>query len=186
MTQLNQDDQWSLWAKAAQGGDKEAYNKLLQDLIPYIGNSVRPKLANPDWADDLTQIILISIHKALPTYSPDLSFKPWLISIINFRTTDFLRAHYRKETKHSAYGEALFDSDKVTNPAHAGEYKDIEQALQHLNDKQRTIFLRTKVEGYSMKEVAKELGMSQNAVKVAAHRAQAKLKEYLEKKTKNG
>ncbi|HBR69933.1 MAG TPA: RNA polymerase subunit sigma-24 [Rhodospirillaceae bacterium] len=67
----------------------------------------------------------------------------------------------------------------VTDPAHAGELKDIEDALASLPDKQRKVFELMKIKGYSASEVASEMGMTVTAVKVSAHRAAAKLKEAL-------
>ena len=173
-------EQWSLWATAAQDGDKKAYQQLLKDIMPFIKSVVSGSLANPDWVDDLTQNILISVHKSLATYSPDRPFKPWLSAIINFRHKDFLRAHYAKnKDKQVPFDEALLDKQHVTNPDHAGEYKDIEKALADLPKKQRTIFKKIKIEGYTAKEVANQMDMSVSAVKVSAHRTMNKLKEKL-------
>ena len=171
---------WKNLAIQAQAGDKQAYSKLLHDLLPYIKNVVRAGLSNPDWAEDIAQEVLISVHKSLYTYSPDRDFKPWLMAIINFRKTDFLRAYYKnKKAK-----ESVLESDKVfdlnvTNPQFSGELGDVNNVLQSLPRKQRRIFEMIKIEGYSAKEVANEMGMSESAVKVSAHRTLAKLKEKL-------
>ncbi|MCB1531346.1 MAG: RNA polymerase sigma factor [Alphaproteobacteria bacterium] len=177
---LTQDQQWSAWAAAAQQGDKKAYNNLLRDIAPYIRAVIAPTLADPDWADDITQNVLISVHKSLSTYSPKRSFKPWLNAITNFRRTDFLRCHYsRRKDKQTSLEDPNFIRNHVTNPAHAGEYKDIEGALAALPKKQRKIFEMIKIQGYTAKEVAKEMGMSVSAVKVSAHRTSNQLKEKL-------
>jgi RNA polymerase sigma-70 factor (ECF subfamily) len=174
-------DQWNLWADAAQKGDKKAYALLLKDITPHIKSVIHGIVANSDWVDDLTQNILISVHKSLNTYSPDRPFKPWLSAIINFRHKDFLRAHYAgRKNKHAPYDEAIIDKQCVTNTDHAGEYKDIEAALSELPDKQRKIFTKIKLEGYTAKEVANQMHMSVTAVKVSAHRTMTKIKEKLE------
>jgi RNA polymerase sigma-70 factor (ECF subfamily) len=171
------EDMWRIWATKAQQGDKNAYNLLLKDILPYIRNIILPGCANPDWADDITQEVIISVHKSLKTYKSDYSFKSWLYSIIQFRKIDFLRAHYRLKDKK----QILFDTQKenVTFSALSGELKDIEGALDNLSDKQRKVFKLVKIEGYSAKEVAEEMKMSVSAVKVSVHRSTAKLKEVL-------
>ena len=178
---LTQDEKWKSLAVQAQEGNKRAYSQLLHEILPYIKNVIRGGLANPDWVEDIAQEVLISVHKSLNTYSPDRSFTPWLMAIINFRKTDFLRKHYRgKKTKESvAENTDIFDQN-VTNPSFAGEWKDIETALQELPDNQRKIFEMMKLKGYSAKEVADEMGMTVSAVKVSAHRTANKLKERLE------
>lgn len=177
---MTQSDEWSRLAAEAQAGDKKSYNHLLSEIFPYIRNSLVGGLANPDWADDIAQEALISVHKSLHTYSPDKSFKPWLMAIVNFRRTDFLRKHYAKRDDKQAPVEVLeFSKDYVTNPEHAGEYKDVEKALASLPEQQRKIFEMIKIQGFTAKEVANETGMSVSAVKVSAHRTTKKIQKIL-------
>ncbi len=177
-TPLSVGEQWTAWATAAQAGDKAAYNKLLRAIAPFIRNFIVGKLANPDWAEDITQEVLISVHKSLNTYSPDRPFRPWLMAIVSFRKIDFLRKHYSaRGDKQSSLEDPSFIQNHVTNPTHAGEYKDVEKALKALPAKQREVFELIKIQGYTAKEVAEKTGMSVSAVKVSAHRTMVKLKD---------
>lgn len=175
-----QGEEWSQLAVKAQAGDKRAYSALLGDIYPFVKSRVASGLANPDWIDDVAQDVLISVHKSLESYSPERPFRPWLMAIIQFRKTDFLRKHYKnKKVKENTYEKVNIFSEDVTDSPNAGELKDIEAALEDIPEKQREIFLRMKVEGYSAKEVAEEMDMSVSAVKVSAHRTANKLKETL-------
>jgi len=165
-------------AGQAQSGDKKAYNKLLTDSIPYIRSVLSGSLSDNDAIEDVTQEVLISVHKALHTYSADRKFKPWLYSIIQFRRTDYLRKYYSKKKNVTTDMEDLeFVRTHVTNEPHKGEYKDIESALDALPKKQKDIFVLMKIEGYTAQEVAKKMEMSVSAVKVSVHRTQKKLQE---------
>lgn len=176
----NQDEAWSALAVLSQQGDKRAYRELLNAILPFVRGRLAGGLANPDWIDDITQDVLISVHKSLETYSGDRAFKPWLNAIIQFRRTDFLRKHYKvKKVKESSAEKSEVFSEDVTFSTNAGELKDIEGAMQSLPEKQRKIFKMMKIEGYSAQEVADEMDMSVSAVKVSAHRTTAKLKEML-------
>ena len=176
----SQDDQWSEYALQAQAGDKKAYNNLLREIAPFIRNYLLKGLANPEWADDITQEVLLSVHKSLKTYSPDRPFRPWLMAIVNFRRTDFLRSHYKaRDNKQTTLDDYEFMRAHVTNPTNAGEYKDIEAALESLPENQRKVFEMIKIKGFSTKEVANEMGMSESAVKVTAHRTMKKLQKML-------
>ncbi len=172
---------WKDWAVAAQEGNKTAYNRLLSEIAPFTKNFLLSRVANPDWADDITQEVLISVHKSLRSYSGDRPFTPWLMAIINFRKTDFLRKHYSSRgDKQATTDDAEFLLSHVTNPTHAGEYKDIEAALDTLPEKQRRVFQMMRIEGYTAQDVANEMKMSVSAVKVSAHRTANKLKIILE------
>ena len=179
--QTNQAQEWQEWAIAAQGGDKRAYTQLLQSITPYIRNVIIGSLSNPSAAEDITQEVLISVHKSLSTYQPDRPFKPWLMAIVNFRRTDYLRKHYaqRRDKTTTTDENYEFEANNVTNPAHAGELKDIENALASLPEQQQRIFKMIKIEGYSAQEVANEMNMNESAVKVSAHRAMKKLQGLL-------
>lgn len=171
---------WRELAREAQQGNAKSYAILLREIVPYIKSILTGSLANYDWVDDITQDVLISVHKSLGTYSPELPFRPWLRAIIQFRKTDFLRKHYKaKATMDNATQNVEIFGESVTNTAHAGELKDIEAALDTLPDKQRAIIERVKIQGHSIKDVAEEMGMTDSAVKVSVHRAITKLKDKL-------
>lgn len=175
-----QGDTWNEWAAKAQAGDKAAYTKLLRDIMPFIQKVIARRLANPDWVDDITQDALMSVHKSLKTYDPSQSFRPWLMAIVNFRRTDYLRKHYRiRDQKEKAASHALFIEDSVTTPTLAGELKDIERALKGLPAKQERIFRMVKIEGHTIADVAQQLDMTESAVKVSAHRTMKKLQDKL-------
>lgn len=176
----NRNAQWCTLARQAQGGDKRAYATLLREILPYIRSILSGSLANQDWVDDIAQEVLISVHKSLATYSADMPFHPWLRAIIQFRRTDFLRKHYKNRAlKEGVQHNAEIFGHSVTNPLGAGELKDIENALEDLPAKQKQIIEKTKIQGYSTKEVAEEMGMTESAVKVSVHRAINKLKDRL-------
>lgn len=172
--------EWDILAAKAQDGDKDSYNRLLKEIAAFIRNYLAPRISNPDWADDITQEVLISVHKSLKTYDPKRSFKPWLMTIVNFRKTDYLRKYYRhKQDQKTSLDNPDFIASHVTSTAHTGEYKDIENAFSELSDRQREIIKRLKIKGYTSEEVADQLGMGVSAVKVSAHRTLKILKDRL-------
>ncbi|MCF8496702.1 MAG: sigma-70 family RNA polymerase sigma factor [Alphaproteobacteria bacterium] len=177
----SQGDSWSLLAAQAQNGDKTAYRRLLKEIAPFIRNSLFRGLVNPDWAEEIAQEVLISVHKSLNTYSPDQPFLPWLMAIVRFRRADFLRTHYRQrgEEGQASLEDPEFIRSHVTDSPLAGEYKDIEKALADLPVSQRRVLELMKIRGHSAREVADRLGMSVSAVKVSAHRSMIRLKKRL-------
>jgi RNA polymerase sigma-70 factor (ECF subfamily) len=173
---------WAELASAAQGGDTAAYNRLLREIVPYLRGMLLPGLADKSAVEDIIQEILISVHKSLKTYTPDRPFKPWLMAIANFRRTDYLRRFYAGQKYNMVPLEAAdFAENVVTEPPSESEYgyDDVENALKHIPRKQRDVFTKLKVEGYTAQEVANQTGMNVSAVKVSAHRTLKKLKEIL-------
>lgn len=177
---INDETRWATLIVAAQTGDKAAYSQLLNELYPYVRNVIAPRISQKDAIDDIAQEILISLHNSINTYDGERAFKPWLHAIITYRTYDYFRKHYKNNTY--TFEDLDFTAtpeNYVTSIAHIGEYKDIEKALDSLSAKQRKVFELAKIQGYSMKEIATEMDMSESAVKVSVHRTLGKLKEMI-------
>jgi RNA polymerase sigma-70 factor (ECF subfamily) len=174
---------WSDLAVKAQGGDASAYRQLLGEIAPFVRRVIAKTLPSPDAADDVAQEVLISVHKALATYSPKRPFLPWLMAIVNFRRTDYLRAHYARQGHLQAPPEILDHLEDVTSDGEESEsgdkYEKILQAVEELPEKQKEVFRLVKLEGLSTQEAANKTGMSVSAIKVSVHRTIQKLKDRL-------
>tara|TARA_R110002124_G_scaffold64985_2_gene177535 strand:+ start:336839 stop:337396 length:558 start_codon:yes stop_codon:yes gene_type:complete len=179
----NKYQHWDDLAAAAQRGDKRAYQTLIKELIPFARLVLSGRLASPDWVDDITQDMLISVHKALPTYEAGRSFKAWVSTILHYRKTDFLRKHYSSKTQETQSFDEIIENKlpaHVTNMDALGEYRDVEKALEAFPAKQREVFMLSKREGFSAQEIATIKNMSVSAVKVSVHRTIKRLKDILE------
>ncbi len=174
-----QDDRWQALVAKAQRGDTFSYKTLLTEIVPVIRRAVIRSLPSPDIADDVVQEVLLSVHKALHTYDPERPFMPWLMAIVNFRKTDFLRQYYAARGNKQVPLESVEIPDYLSDSEASSSFRDIEDAIGELPDKQKEVVELLKIEGYSTKEVSEKTGLSESAVKVTMHRALQKLKEKL-------
>lgn len=160
---------------AGLGGDKVAYGKFLSTIAPMLRRMVGKKLANAD-VEDVVQEVLISVHKARHTYDGERPIMPWLVSITNFRVTDHLRKHY-SQMLHQTFDIADYENilSDVTEDTSSDE--SVDELLQDVPEKHKKILIMMHVEGYTAKEVGKQMGMNESAVKVAAHRTIKKIRE---------
>jgi RNA polymerase sigma-70 factor, ECF subfamily len=167
--------------RASQNGDKRAYAELLRESARLLRPWLARRLSFESEVDDLLQEILISIHKARHTYDGRRPYRPWVYAIARFRLQDYLRAHYADQLRHAVdIGdlENILHEDVTESPI---DYESISGEVQKLPGKQATILQLMHQEGYTAKEVAAKLGMTESAVKVAAHRAYKVLREKLER-----
>ena len=103
-----------------------------------------------------------------------------MYGIARHKMIDYLRKLGRqRENEINDQELETFLADRTNDPEEALSGKDVQQALTRLPEKQRQILLMVKVEGYTMAEAAQKLGMSETAVKVSAHRAYKKMKDWL-------
>ena len=165
--------------RTARAGDARAYAAFLQGITPLIRTAIGGSIPVSQ-RDDVAQEILLSVHRALPTYDTNRPLRPWLNAIIAYRKTDALRQLYKSKTEQPADIEADHAHHLASNPATtAGELKDIQAALNQLGGKQRQVIELTRLRGLSVEEAAQAMGVTTTDVKVSAHRATTKLKALL-------
>ena len=162
-------------------GDQRAYATLLQETACLLRPFLARRLSFSNEVDDLTQEILISIHKARHTSDGLRPYVPWAYAIARFRLQDFLRAHYADQLRHAVDFDELEESLPEAVTETGLSYESIHAEVKKLPEKQATILQMMHGEGYTAKEVAEKTGMNESAVKVAAHRAYKILRSKLER-----
>ena len=162
-------------------GDKRAYGELLRETARLLRPFLSRRLNIDSEADDVLQEILISIHTARHTYDGNRPYKPWAFAIAKFRLYDYLRTHYADQLRHAVDISDLEENLHEDVTVSAISYESISGEVLKLPEKQATILRLIHQEGYTAKEVGKKLGMTETAVKVAAHRAYKVLRQKLER-----
>ena len=177
----DQNDNLEELMKRSLAGDQPAYALLLQATTRLLRPFLAKRLSIANEVDDLMQEILISVHKARHTYDGERPYKPWVYAIAKFRLQDHLRAHYSDQLRHALDFDELEEYllEPVTESLMS--YESISGEVEKLPEKQATILRLLHQEGYTAREVAEKIGMTESAVKVAAHRAYKVLRKNLER-----
>ena len=167
--------EWSRLMAAAQDGDAGAYRKLLHDIAPLLRRVAARRLDRAPAADveDAVQDVLLSVHAVRHTYDPTRPFLPWLMAIERHRLADAMRRRVRRgrnEVAIESLEETFADRAANTEDEETFERKEIHAAVAGLPPAQRRAIELLKLKEMSLKEAAKETGMSETALKVASHR----------------
>ena len=182
MTTPAQAERWQQLMRAAQQGDSAAYATLLREVMPLVQRFVRSRIFDAALAEDISQDVLIALHRARHTYNPDQPFMPWLNAIIRFKSIDGLRKwsrHKEHELQDSDFVETFSASATKAEQEAIFDRQALSKALGALPAKQRRIVVLLKLQGLSIAEASKVTGMSVSAVKVSAHRAYKTLQQHL-------
>ncbi|MFL7811339.1 MAG: RNA polymerase sigma factor [Anaerolineae bacterium] len=172
---------------AAQGGEREAFNRLILDYQDLAYNVAYRILGDPDAAADATQDAFISAYRALSGFRGG-SFRSWLLRIVTNACYDVLRAHKRHPTV-SLDADPELDWAEWTEgdeepPEAFAERQDlgqlIQRGLQELPDDQRVVIVLSDIHGMAYKEIARTLGVSLGTVKSRLSRGREKMREYLQ------
>jgi RNA polymerase sigma-70 factor (ECF subfamily) len=178
-------DRQVLWAeqmRAANRGDGAAYRRVLEGLSPVLRGWVRRGLARygsgQEEVEDVVQETLLALHLKRHTWDETRPLLPWVLAVAHNKLIDALRRRGRHlHVPIEDVGDLLSVDDE---PA-ALDSLESERALALLEGRARDIVQAIAIEGASAREVARRLGMTEGAVRVALHRALKSLASALRK-----
>lgn len=175
---------WSIFMARAQGGEREAYRRLLEEITPYLRFLAARRFHNRSDTEDAVQDVLLSVHAIRHTYDPTRPFGPWLVAIANRRIIDRLRRQERSKSKETAFEDEheTFAAPEANLQEAASDGRALREAVENLPSGQRQAIRLLKLQEMSLKEAAAVSGMSVAALKVATHRALKNLRKMLRKR----
>ena len=157
---------------ASLAGDAGAYRRLLEQLTSHLRAYYKHRFARighgPTEAEDLLQEALIAVHTHRHTYDRSQPFTPWIYAIARYKFLDYLRC-----TKSSLKDLPMEKAEELTSNSDLAAVEsslDLQRLLLEVSSKVREAIQYVKLDGLSVSEAAARTGMSQSAVKVAAHR----------------
>jgi RNA polymerase sigma factor (sigma-70 family) len=167
---------------ASQDGDASAYEALLQALVPHLRAFLRRRMhAWPGEVEDILQECLLALHNQRHTWDARLPVTAWTQAIAKYKLIDWLRRHGRRDALHVEYDDdAGFAGDGGAGTQAAGEAsRDVAALLALLPQQQQAAIAHTKLDGWSVRETAQVLRISEASVKTAVHRGLKALAEKL-------
>lgn len=129
-------------------------------------------------AEDLTQEVFLRAWKARESYDRSKAAgRTWLFRIARNALID----HYRKkrESTNDSAAQELIEKTAEVELENAALRHSIQQGLERLSDEDRELITLRYIQDLELMEIAEIVGKNYNAVKVAIHRAVAKLKQII-------
>ncbi|MFE0751930.1 sigma-70 family RNA polymerase sigma factor [Gordonia sp. NPDC058843] len=172
--------------RAAGQGDRAALTSVLESVQEPILRYCRGRIGVGERhlfsADDIAQEALMAVMTALPRYRDQgKPFMAFVYGIASHKVADAMRVAARvksdpveeiPEVSHAPGGPEQFAID-------ADGSRRMRALLSILPEKQREVLVLRLIVGMSAEETAQAIGSTAGAVRVAQHRALAKLKDEL-------
>ncbi|MCE7009987.1 RNA polymerase sigma factor ShbA [Kibdelosporangium philippinense] len=164
----------------AVAGDPEAVGRLLTTIRPLVVQYCRVRIGRAEQslarADDVAQEACLAVLTALPRYrSQGRPFLAFVYGITAHKVADAQRVRGRDQRESAPMSDA--ERDQTT--------ANIDQMLSGLTPRQRDILILRIVIGLSAEETAEAVGSTPGAVRVAQHRALARLRKTTNLNTTN-
>jgi len=181
--------------RSVREGNIAAFDQLVHKYKQRIFAIIYNMTSNREDAADLTQECFIKAFRSLDRFKGRSQFFTWLYRIaVNTTLTYLKRNRYRRffsfenlneEGIHPDLAEALASKVKTDRPVMLGELQEkLNEALQSLSPKHRTVVVLFEIEGLSHEEISDVLHVSVGTVRSRLHYAkrqlQASLQPYLD------
>lgn len=141
---------------------------LYGDLLYRTGIMI---LGNPQDVQDVLQEVMLKVLQKMPEFHDSEHEKAWLLRVTINLCKDMLRFRFRHQ---------YIQIDELEIEAVDTDDRQLLQEILQLPPRWRIVLLLHYVEGYSLKEIADILSVSENAVKKRMQRAKAGLKKKLQ------
>ena len=153
--------------RAAIDGDEKAYAAFLARVAARVRSIARSRITQGGVdPEDVVQETLLAIHTKRHTWITDAPVLPWINAIARHKLVDaFRRRGRRMEIDLDDLAETLAQPE-----AEILSGREVGRALDSLAPGQRAVVSAISVEGHSIGETARKLGMNETAVRVALHR----------------
>jgi RNA polymerase sigma-70 factor (ECF subfamily) len=171
---------------AAVEGEPRAIEAVLASIRPLVVRYCRARVGRQERnfasADDVAQEVCLAVLTALPSYRDQgRPFLAFVYGIAAHKVADAHRAagRNRSEPVADVPDEPETDAGPEQRALRQELTKEMGELLQVLPEKQREIVLLRVVVGLSAEETAEAVGSTPGAVRVAQHRALARLRKAL-------
>lgn len=165
--------------KAIARREQWAQKKLYEDYYSSMMGVCLRYSNNGDDALDILHEGFIKVFKNIGKFRPGTSLSAWIRRIMVNTAIDFYRKNIRRRTEDldQAYQVSSSDVDVVSQYTE----KEILIAVQTLTPGYRTVFNLYIIEGYSHREIAEKLGITESTSRSNLVKARSKLQVILTK-----
>jgi len=167
-------------AESVKQGDRRSFRLLVESLSRTLVAMAFRYTGDWEWARDLTQETWLRVHTHIDRWEPSRSFTAWLHAIHRNGCIDHLRRGWVRY-------ESTPGSDQISrlvgvapeNPEADLERREFQgrlmEAMSHLSESQRQVFLRVDVEQGDQQTVAESLGIKFNTLRTTLHHARKRM-----------
>src|SRR4051812_11345332 len=183
MTTVSEDVALAALVHRAKTGDRTATELLVAQLRPRVFRYVLARVLDPHLADDVTQEVTVTVLTALPRHvDQGRPFTAWVFGIAANKISESRRTAVRRHEAATATlpernADASFEPETAVLRMETSQY--VAKLLDGLPAAQAEILRLRVAAGLSADETAEVLGMTSGAVRVAQHRALARLRDLM-------
>jgi RNA polymerase sigma-70 factor (ECF subfamily) len=153
---------------------EKEYNLCVSQYADNVYRFIVKNLRHDEDARDIVQTAFEKLWRNRDTVDAEKS-KSYLFTVAYNQMIDHIRKHKRVQLQ----DEFAEDGKMQYQPSGSDLKKTLMDALNRLNETQRSLVMLKDYEGYSYEEIGVIMGLNESQVKVYLHRARLSLRNYL-------
>ncbi|MFC1660788.1 RNA polymerase sigma factor [Gemmatimonadota bacterium] len=166
--------------KRVRRGDTQAFETLVRRHLRAARAVALSALGDTHDADDVCQDAFLSALGKIEQCRNPERFRAWLLAIVRNRALGYRSYEaVRKATPVENAPDVISRDDPGKEVERRELREDIAEALEDLSEYQRRVVVLHDLEGWTHKEIADELGISQGSSRVHLHVARRNLRSHL-------
>jgi RNA polymerase sigma-70 factor (family 1) len=158
---------------------REEFKYLFDTYFDSVRSYLFYRGADKETATDLAQDVFLRIWEKQMQID-----KEGMIKLLYKIAGDMFITRYRRDVLEQNYMKSLTNNSHESSPEDQLRYNELKanfsKALASMNEKQRTVFLMSRIEGLKYHEIAERLNISIKAVEKRMHITLAYLKKVLD------
>jgi RNA polymerase sigma-70 factor (family 1) len=163
LTNYNDDSEYLL-VKGLIAGNLLAFNTLFKKYSSHLYRFAKGYLKSDVEAEELVQEVFTIIWEKRTALKNELSFRSYLFTI----SFNIIRKHFRNRKYLTEYLNAGIQDDFDMGTTQKITYESLYQYLTNLVEKmplrRKEIFIKSRFEGYSIREISEEMNLSHKTV----------------------
>ncbi len=154
------------WLKQLSEGDSSAYERIFKAFYPSVYRSALRITKDATIANDACQEVFLELWKNRAKINVTTSLKSYLHRGAVNRSLNIIKSRNRHAGQNLEH--VAEPVNKAATPSEVAEYKELEEyiqeAIHHLPERCRQVFVLSRFEGKKYKEIAQLLGISVKTV----------------------
>ncbi|MCX6952638.1 MAG: sigma-70 family RNA polymerase sigma factor [Verrucomicrobia bacterium] len=164
----------------AGAGSQPAFATLVGRHIDLVYSAALRQVRSPQLAEEVAQSVFLDLARHASKLSPNVSLAAWLYVVTRRTAVDVIR----RESRRQARERTAADIAAMKTPPHAWSHveRSLDDAMETLNDAERTAIVLRYFENLTLREVGDALGISEDTAQKRVSRAVEQLRDFFQRR----
>jgi RNA polymerase sigma factor (sigma-70 family) len=164
----------------ADRNSEEAFAELIRRHLDLVYSAALRQVRSPQLAEEVAQSVFTDLARNVGKLKPDTILTAWLYQVARRTAIDVVRRESRRQLREQIASEMNAMNATASDWTHVEPFLD--EAMDALDDTDRTAVLLRYFENKTLREVGQTLGTSDDAAQKRVSRAVERLREFFAKR----